>query len=52
MPLVDFQFKPGINKELTSYANKGGWQDSDKIRFRLGKPEKIGGWAKILPRTL
>ena len=46
MPLVDFQFKPGINKELTPYANKGGWQDSDKIRFRLGKPEKIGGWAK------
>ena len=51
MPLVKFQFKPGINKEVTSYANDGGWLDSDKIRFRLGRPEKIGGWAKNSPNT-
>ena len=46
MALVKYQFSPGINKELTSYANEGGWTDSDKIRFRFGKPEKIGGWSK------
>ena len=46
MALVKYQFRPGINKELTSYANEGGWLDSDKIRFRFGKPEKIGGWSK------
>ena len=46
MALVKYQFRPGINKELTSYANEGGWRDSDKIRFRFGKPEKIGGWSK------
>ena len=51
MPLVKFQFKPGINKEITAYANDGGWLDSDKIRFRLGRPEKIGGWAKNSPNT-
>ena len=49
MALVKYQFRPGINKELTSYANEGGWRDSDKIRFRFGKPEKIGGWLKIQP---
>ncbi len=51
MPLVKLQFKPGVNKEVTSYANDGGWLDSDKIRFRLGRPEKIGGWAKNSPNT-
>tara|TARA_R100000700_G_C3178551_1_gene154399 strand:- start:3474 stop:5369 length:1896 start_codon:yes stop_codon:yes gene_type:complete len=46
MPLFKLQFKPGINKEVTSYSNEGGWRDSDKIRFRFGVPEKIGGWIK------
>ena len=46
MALVKYQFRPGINKELTAYANEGGWNDADKIRFRFGKPEKIGGWSK------
>ena len=46
MPLTKLQFKPGINKENTSYSNEGGWRDSDKIRFRFGVPEKIGGWIK------
>ena len=46
MPLTKLQFKPGINKENTSYSNEGGWRDSDKIRFRFGVPEKIGGWQK------
>ena len=46
MPLQKFLFKPGINKEGTAYSNKGGWFDSNLVRFRKGLPEKIGGWAK------
>ena len=46
MPLTKLQFKPGINRETTSYSNEGGWFDSDKVRFRMGFPEKIGGWVK------
>ena len=59
MPLAKLQFKPGINKETTSYSNECGWNDCDKIRFRFGYPEKIGGWEKLsnntylgTPRTL
>ena len=44
MPLQKLQFKPGINKETTNYANEGGFYSCDKIRFRSGSPEKIGGW--------
>ena len=46
MPLTKLVFRPGINKETTSYSNEGGWFDSDKVRFRAGFPEKIGGWLK------
>tara|TARA_R100001594_G_scaffold125782_1_gene162868 strand:+ start:1357 stop:3516 length:2160 start_codon:yes stop_codon:yes gene_type:complete len=46
MPLTRLQFKPGINRETTSSSNEGGWFDSNKIRFRFGYPEKIGGWTK------
>jgi hypothetical protein len=46
MPLTKLQFRPGLVQDLTSYANEGGWRDGDKVRFRLGYPEKIGGWAK------
>ncbi len=46
MPLTKLQFKPGINREVTSYANEGGWFDCDKVRFYLGFPEKLGGWEK------
>jgi len=46
MPLSRYTFQPGINKEGTSYSNEGGWYDCDKIRFRAGRPEKIGGWEK------
>lgn len=51
MPLTKLQFKPGINKDITSYSNEGGWVDGDKIRFRLGFPEKIGGWLKYSVNT-
>ena len=46
MPLARYTLKPGINKEGTSYSNEGSWYDCDKIRFRQGRPEKIGGWTK------
>jgi len=44
MPLNKLQFNPGINKEITKYSNEAGWNDCDKVRFRQGYPEKIGGW--------
>jgi hypothetical protein len=46
MPLQKLQFRPGVNRESTTLANEGGWFDSDKIRFRSGFPEKIGGWVR------
>jgi hypothetical protein len=45
MPLQKLAFRPGVNRENTSYANEGGYYASNKIRFRSGQPEKIGGWA-------
>ena len=51
MSLQKLSFKPGINREVTSYSNEGGWVDSDKIRFRQGFPEKIGGWQSISSAT-
>lgn len=44
MPLKKIQFKPGVNRENTRYTNEMGWYESDKIRFRQGTPEVIGGW--------
>jgi len=52
MPLSKLNFTPGINKEETDYSNEGGWVDGDKIRFRKGKVEKIGGWEKLSPNKL
>ena len=46
MPLNKFIFQPGINREGTDYDNEGGWFDSNLIRFKNGRPQKIGGWAK------
>jgi len=51
MPLTSLKFRPGINRETTSYSNKGGWNDCDLIRFRFGYPEKIGGWEKYSTNT-
>ena len=61
MSLTKLQFRPGINRETTSYSNEGGWYDCDKIRFRQkfpekirfrsGVPEKIGGWEKLSTNT-
>lgn len=46
MPLKKLLLKPGVNRENTRYTNEGGWYDCDKIRFRQGTPEKIGGWIQ------
>lgn len=47
MPLQKLQFRPGINREGTDYSNEGGWYACDKVRFRSGFPEKIGGWIRM-----
>ena len=51
MPLSKIQLKAGVNKEGTRYSTEGGWNDSDKVRFRKGLPEKIGGWQRISANT-
>jgi hypothetical protein len=51
MPLQKLQFRAGLNREGTTLANEGGWFDGDKIRFRSGYPEKIGGWAALSYNT-
>jgi len=51
VPLTKLQFKPGINRDITSYSNEGGWVDCDKVRFRQGFPEVIGGWEKYSSNT-
>ena len=45
MPLQKLQFKPGVSRESTDYANEGGWYSCNNVRFRSGTPEKIGGWV-------
>jgi hypothetical protein len=47
LAIQSVKLKPGINREGTRYTNEGGWYDGDKIRFRQGTPEKIGGWTRI-----
>jgi len=44
-------FKAGVNRENTRYTNEGGFYESDKIRFRQGTPEKIGGWLQLSGNT-
>ena len=51
MPLQKIMFKPGVNRENTRYTTEGGWYDCDKVRFRQGTPEKIGGWVRISATT-
>jgi hypothetical protein len=52
MPLQKLQFKPGVNRDQTNYTNEGGWYQCDKIRFRSGYPQKIGGWLRYGSFTL
>jgi hypothetical protein len=49
--LKKLTLKPGVNRENTRYTNENGWYESDKVRFRQGTPEKIGGWVRISANT-
>ena len=51
MPLQKIHFNPGVVRDLTRYAGEGNWFDCDKIRFRNGMPEKIGGWTRLTSST-
>jgi hypothetical protein len=51
MPLQKILFKPGVNRENTRYTTEGGWYECDKVRFRQGTPEVIGGWVRISSYT-
>ena len=51
MPLQKILFKPGVNKENTRYTTEGGWYEADKVRFRQGNPEVIGGWQPFSAAT-
>jgi len=51
MPLQKILFKPGVNRENTRYTTEGGWYECDKIRFRQGNPEIIGGWTQLSANT-
>ena len=51
MPLQKIQYKPGVNRENTRYTTEGGWYECNKIRFRQGNPEKIGGWVPVSTNT-
>ena len=63
MPLKKILFRPGVNRENTRYASEslgavssgteavGGWYESEKVRFRAGTPEKIGGWVRASTST-
>ena len=51
MPFIKLQFRPGINRDQTDYSGEGGWYESEKIRFRSGYPQKLGGWVKATTNT-
>jgi len=51
MPLQKLQLRPGVNREGTTLANEGGWFECDKVRFRSGYPQKIGGWTPLSSNT-
>ena len=49
MPFLKLNFRPGINRDQTSYSGEGGWYECDKVRFFSGYPQKLGGWEKVTP---
>lgn len=51
MQFLKLQFRPGIVSDTTSYAGEGGWYDCDKVRFKQGFPESIGGWTRFSNST-
>jgi len=52
MPLSKIQFRPGVNRETTSYGDENGWFNADLVRFRKGRPEKMGGWTRLSSNTI
>lgn len=52
MTMQKLQFKPGVNRDQSNYTNEGGWYACDKVRFRSGQPQKIGGWVKSVVQVL
>ena len=52
MALIDFKFKPGIDKQDTTVGAESRWVDSDNVRFRYGLPEKVGGWSSLVSDTI
>jgi len=52
MALINFAFKPGIDKQDTSVGAENRWVDSDNVRFRYGLPEKVGGWSALISNTI
>jgi hypothetical protein len=51
MAFIKLQFRPGVNRDQTNYTNEGGWFACDKIRFRSGYPQKLGGWLAATSQT-
>ena len=51
MPFTNLKFRPGIISDITSHSNESGYVDGNKIRFRFGFPEKIGGWQRVSSNT-
>ena len=45
--LQKVKFAPGFNKQVTATGGEGQWVNGDNVRFRYGKPEKIGGWSQL-----
>ena len=52
MALVEYKFKPGIDKQNTESGAENRWVDSDNVRFRYGLPEKVGGWSSLVTDTI
>lgn len=52
MPFIKLNFRPGVNRDQTNYSNEGGWFACDKIRFRSGYPQKLGGWLASTTDTI
>jgi len=52
MALIDYKFKPGIDKQDTSVGAQQRWVDSNNVRFRYGLPEKVSGWASLVTNTI
>ena len=52
MALIDFKFKPGIDKQSTEAGAEQRWVDSDNVRFRYGLPEKVGGWSSLVADSI